>query len=530
MAHSQLTGVLRHLRRTALPHDRGMTDRQLLERFLATREAGAFEALLRRHGPMVLGICRRVLRSLHDAEDAFQATFIVLICKASSVAARESVGSWLYGVAYRTAQKARVSAARRRTKEQQMARPEALHETDDGWEALRPLLDAELGRLPDKYREPVILCDLQGLTRKEAARRLGCPEGTVSGRLSRAREMLAKRLARHGVALSGGAVALALAGNAASAGVPAPLMGSTIRAAALVAAGHAVAGALSGPAAALTEGVLQTMSLSKVKLTLAVVAAVGLLVAGWGAYQTRAAAPPQPEGTRTAPATGGPVVGAPVGNPGTIEPVKEGEKVNLPTGPAPEQVLASIDKDGKLVIKRALVQIRAVPVPPGGGPGPRPLPADPAAPPGGPVAPPVGPGGTAPAIGKVEKVTMIQTQTFDLSDVEVLDTKGKKVDAKDVAKQLKEEAVAMASLYGQPVDPLHLRVLKDGTLTFVLPAPKAVPVPLPGPNPPGFPGGPGGRPGGGGGGAPGGIGIAPPGTTTVPGIPTPPPTPAPEKP
>jgi RNA polymerase sigma-70 factor (ECF subfamily) len=527
MAHSQLTGVLRHLRRAAAPHDRGMTDRQLLERFLATREEAAFEALLRRHGPMVLGICRRVLRSLHAAEDAFQATFIVLICKASSVASRESVGSWLYGVAYRTAQKARVSAARRRTKEQQMARPEALPETDDGWEALRPLLDAELGRLPDKYREPVVLCDLQGLTRKEAARRLGCPEGTVSGRLSRARALLAKRLARHGVALTGGAVALALAQGAASACVPAPLMGSTVRAAALVAAGHAVAGALSGPAAALTEGVLQTMSLSKVKLTLAVVAAVGLLVAGWGVYQGHAA-PPQPEGTKTAPATGGPTVGAPViGNPGTIEPVKEGEKVNLPTGPVPEQVLASIDKDGKLVFKRALVQFRPVPVPPGGGG--RPLPADPAAPPGAPGAPPVGPGGPAPAIAKVEKVTMIQTQTFDLDKVEVLDAKGKKVDAKDVVKQLKEETVAMASLHGQPVDPLHLRVLKDGTLTFVLPAPKAVPVPLPGPNPPGFPGLPGGAPGAGPGGGPGvgpsGTGTAPPGTTVPSSAPPSPPKP-----
>src|SRR5262249_19731676 len=153
--------------RAALPPDRGMTDRQLLERFLATREEAAFEALLRRHGSMVLGICRRVLRSLHDAEDAFQATFIVLICKASSVATRESVGSWLYGVAYRTAQKARVSAARRRTKERQMARPEALSETDDGWGELRPLLDEELSHLPDRYREPVVLCDLQGLTRKE---------------------------------------------------------------------------------------------------------------------------------------------------------------------------------------------------------------------------------------------------------------------------------------------------------------------------------------------------------------------------
>src|SRR5262249_38733398 len=161
--------------------------------------------------------------SLHDAEDAFQATFIVLVCKASSVAARESVGNWLYGVAYRTAQKALASAARRRAKEQHMARPEELHQTEDRWGERRALIAEELSQLPDKYREPVVLCDLQGLTRTEAARRLGCPEGTVSGRLARARGLLAKRLARRGVALSGGAVALALAQGAASACVPAPL-------------------------------------------------------------------------------------------------------------------------------------------------------------------------------------------------------------------------------------------------------------------------------------------------------------------
>jgi RNA polymerase sigma factor (sigma-70 family) len=505
MANSQLNGVLRHLRRAALPHNGSpLTDGQLLERFLATREEAAFEALLRRHGPMVLGVCRRVLRSLHDAEDAFQATFIVLVCKASSVAARESVGNWLYGVAYRTAQKALASAARRRAKEQHMARPEALHQTDDRWGELRPLIDEELSRLPDKYREPVVLCDLQGLTRKEAARRLGCPEGTVSGRLARARELLAKRLARHGVALSGGAVALALAQGAASACVPAPLIGSTVRAATLVAAGHAVAGALSGPAAALTEGVLKTMCVSKVKLTLAVVAAAGLLVASWGVYHARAADPANPNGKQAPPAVGGPVVGVPAvgapAPPAKDEPAKDDEKINLPQGPAPVQVLASLDKDNKLVIKTAVAQFRPVPLPPGPG---------------------AGPGGVAaPAIGRVQAVTALQTQTYDLGEVEILDTKGKKLDKKDVVKQLKEETVAMASPFGQSVDPLHLRVLKDGMLIFVLPAPKGAPAP------PGFPGAvPGFGPGGATGGAPGGTGVAPPGTT-VPGIPTTPPTPA----
>src|SRR5260370_33749077 len=134
------------------------------------------------------------------------------------MAGRETVGNWLYGVAFRTAQKARAAAARRRVKEKQMSRPEALEE--DVWREVRPLLDRELHRLPDKYREPVILCDVEGITRKEAARRLGWPEGTLSGRLSRARVLLAKRLAGHGLALSGGAGAGVVSRKAGSAWVP----------------------------------------------------------------------------------------------------------------------------------------------------------------------------------------------------------------------------------------------------------------------------------------------------------------------
>src|SRR5258708_7814044 len=226
MAHSEMNGFLRQLRRAALRHGGGVTDGQLLECFLRAREEAAFEELVRRHGPMVLGVCRRVLLNRHDAEDAFQATFLILVRKASSIVARETVGNWLYGVAFRTAQKARAAAARRRLKEKQMAKPEAIEE--DVWRELRPLLDQELNRLPDKYREPVVLCDIEGHTRKAAALRLGCPEGTLSVRLARARVLLAKRLARHGLALSGGAVAAALSGDAAAGRVPAPLGSSTV--------------------------------------------------------------------------------------------------------------------------------------------------------------------------------------------------------------------------------------------------------------------------------------------------------------
>src|SRR5439155_22441953 len=152
-----------------------------LEAFLARRGGAGFEAVLRRHGPMVLGVCRRVLGNAHDAEDAFQATFLVLVRKAHSLRSRELLGHWLYGVAYRTAMKARAMNAKRRTKER--AAHERQPPADGADEELLQRLDAALQRLPEKYRVPVVLCELEGKTRKEAARLLGLPEGTVSWRL-----------------------------------------------------------------------------------------------------------------------------------------------------------------------------------------------------------------------------------------------------------------------------------------------------------------------------------------------------------
>src|SRR5262249_46858507 len=185
------------------------------------REESAFAALLRRHGPMVWGVCRRLL-PYHEAEDAFQATFLVLVKKAASVKPRELVGNWLYGVAHQTALKARATAARRRGREKQVAAmPEPEAAQRDLWDDLRPLLDQELSRLPDKYRAVIVLCELEGKTRKEAARHFRLPEGTVASRLATARAMLARRLARSGSAVSGGALA-ALLPPQASAGRAAP--------------------------------------------------------------------------------------------------------------------------------------------------------------------------------------------------------------------------------------------------------------------------------------------------------------------
>jgi RNA polymerase sigma factor (sigma-70 family) len=157
----RIGSVIGHLRRTALLHDRNhLTDGQLLDRFLARREEAAFEALVLRHGPMVLGVCQRVLHNAHDAEDAFQATFLVLVRKAVSIVPRDRVGNWLYGVAHRTALKAKGDAARRRAREQQVKDLPRREPAEDLWWELRPLLDAELHRLPDNYRAAVVLCDL----------------------------------------------------------------------------------------------------------------------------------------------------------------------------------------------------------------------------------------------------------------------------------------------------------------------------------------------------------------------------------
>jgi RNA polymerase sigma factor (sigma-70 family) len=273
--------LLRYLRRAAYFQDEGqLTDGQLLELFLAQREETAFEELVRRHGPMVLGVCRRVLHNEHDVEDAFQATFLVLVRKADSVQPRELVGHWLYGVAYRTALRAKALDAKRREKEKAMPRPP--DHSNGVWQDVLPLLDQEVCGLPKKYRIPVVLCDLQGKSRKEVASVLGWSEGTLSSRLARARALLGRRLTRRGVALSGGALAELVSTNGASACVPPPLLISTMKAAILVAAGQAATAACASfHAAALTEGVIRNMLFAKLKTT-ALLCAVAALAIGAG--------------------------------------------------------------------------------------------------------------------------------------------------------------------------------------------------------------------------------------------------------
>jgi RNA polymerase sigma factor (sigma-70 family) len=270
MATSPLSVVLQLLMADLTPDGDGMTDGELLARFLGSRDEDSLAALVHRHASMVWGVCRHLLNH-HDAEDAFQATFLVLVRKAADVP-REAVANWLYGVARQTAVRLRATAAKRGRRETQVVNMPELTVPEVRDADLQAVLDEELSRLPDHYRGVLILCDLEGMTRKAVARQLGIPEGSVASRLARARALLAKRLAQRGVVLSG-TVAAALSAGSASASVPPVLVASTIKATSLLVAGRA-AGVVSAKVAALTEGVVKAMFLSKLKSTVRILLCV----------------------------------------------------------------------------------------------------------------------------------------------------------------------------------------------------------------------------------------------------------------
>jgi RNA polymerase sigma factor (sigma-70 family) len=289
MPTSPLSVVLQHLLADLGPEGGGMTDGELLARFLRSRDEDALAALVRRHAPMVWGVCRRLLNH-HAAEGAFQATFLVLVRKAADVP-RQAVANWLYGVARQTAVRLRATAAKRGRRERQaMNMPEPT--VPEGRDAdLQSRVDEEVSRLPDHYRGVVVLCDLEGRTREEAARQLGVPQGTVASRLARARALLARRLTQRGVVLSGGSVAVVLSAGSASASAPPALVTSTIKAVTLVTAGQAGAGVISAQVAALAEGVVKGMSLMKLKAAGAVLFVIlGLVALGGGLLPSQAEA------------------------------------------------------------------------------------------------------------------------------------------------------------------------------------------------------------------------------------------------
>jgi RNA polymerase sigma factor (sigma-70 family) len=284
MADTPLHRAVRGLRHLlGASHAPELSDGQLLMQFATRRDESAFAELVRRHGPMVLGVCRRVLGSDHDAEDAFQATFLVLARKAAGAGRYRALGGWLHQVAYHIALRERVRSGRRQHHERQVTRvssPEAI--TDLERRELRQVLDDELRRLPEKYRTPLVLCYLEGRSNEEAARALACPVSTLGWRLGRGRELLRGRLLRRGLGLPAAAVATALVEQP-TAALGAPLAEAVVKAAVAFTKSCASASDVGRGAAALAEGVLMSMTLRKIvcATALALTIALGLGAALW---------------------------------------------------------------------------------------------------------------------------------------------------------------------------------------------------------------------------------------------------------
>jgi RNA polymerase sigma factor (sigma-70 family) len=262
-----------------------VADAQLLDRFVTVGgEAGemAFEALVERHGPMVLRICRTILRDRDDADDAFQATFLVLARQAASIRSRASVASWLHGVARRVASSARSAASRRREHERKAADLVEPFVVGPRWDDLAQVVHEEIDQLPERFRAPIVLCDMQGLTEGQAARRLGRPIGTIRSQLNRGRERLRCQLIRRGMAPASVVPLVARAGCSANAVVAPRLVSSTIPSAMQFAVARATtAGTVSAAAAALAEEFLGSMLMARIKYTvMAALVAIGIATAG----------------------------------------------------------------------------------------------------------------------------------------------------------------------------------------------------------------------------------------------------------
>jgi RNA polymerase sigma factor (sigma-70 family) len=292
----QRQSLLNSMRRAiGLGKGAGLSDADLLDRFVSQRDEAAFEVLVWRHAGLVFSACRRVLRHAQDVEDAFQATFLVLLRKSDSIRRPELLGSWLYQVAYRLALRARTTAARRALLEKPSGdEPEPCY--DPPSPDLRSMLDEELNHLPEKYRTPLVLCYLEGMTKEEAADRLGCPAGTVSSRLTRGRERLRTRLARRGMALTTAAVVLAMEKSSAFTMPPPHLVESTLRAVLLTGTGGSqVAAGLSMEAITLAKDALRAMLTAKLKMVTCCALTLAAMGGGTGLFIHRMAAAPAPQ-------------------------------------------------------------------------------------------------------------------------------------------------------------------------------------------------------------------------------------------
>jgi RNA polymerase sigma factor (sigma-70 family) len=320
MAQASIHSLLRYLRQLGGGSDSATEDATLLKRYLGEGDQSAFTALVQRYGGLVWGACTRMLPHTQDAEDAFQATFLVLARKGGSLRDPDRLGPWLHGVAYRIALKARARTLRRQQQEKALlVDPAAEAVPDLVWQELRAVLDEEVNGLPERYRLPFLLCHFEGLTNEEAARRLGCPRGTILSRLSRARDRLRQRLSRRGVTVSASLLGGVFTQHA-SASVPAGLVSATVRSSLAFAGGAEPT--LSPSISTLAEGGLHAMSVSKLKLTLLSVLALGLVGSGVGLLTSSRATPSD---TSRRAVTAPPAKG--VGEPGRLaRAVGEGDK------------------------------------------------------------------------------------------------------------------------------------------------------------------------------------------------------------
>ncbi|QEG31492.1 ECF RNA polymerase sigma factor SigE [Gemmata obscuriglobus] len=421
-------------------------DRDLLARFVNARDEDAFAELVRRHGAMVLAVCRRVTGRAHDAEDAFQAAFLVLAKRAGHLSRPELLANWLYGVAFRTALDAR--AARRRAEDRVVptaAEPACPEPPDDNAE-LRRVIDEELARLPDKYRAAVVLCDLEGLPRSAAARALGVPEGTLSSRLAHARKLLAGRLTRRGVTASVAAAGAVLTRDAAATVVPHNLTHTTVQLAARFALARGTVPPGAPPeVSSLTEGALKAMLVTRLKQTFAAgLFACGLIGVGGAlaqqlgapAVKTAPAAPEQPLVAEDAPFVAQPTKKLPEAKKIVAKGIEDDD---VPYGTFPSQAVVRIE-DGKLVRRNRVGGAELVKQVVGDQ-----------------------------TILGYQMTSSVQATAYDPADIAVFDIKGNRLSPKAWKEMLKTDVVALISSNGSLPNPRELTMFKPDTLVIVLP-------------------------------------------------------------
>lgn len=418
-----------------------VSDRDLLARFATSRDEEAFAEIVRRHGPMVLAVCRRVTGRPHDAEDAFQAAFLVLARRANHIDRPELLANWLYGVAYRTALEAR--SARRRAEEHivpvapEPAAPQPPEDVSD----LRCAIDEELAKLPEKYGTAIVLCDLEGLSRADAAARMGIPQGTLSSRLAHGRKLLANRLARRGVTASTMAVAAVLGHNA-MATIPHTLMNSTILAAMQFSPGGAAPLGVSPSVSSLTEGVLKTMLVTRLRQLFAVaLLTCGLIGVGAALAQQFDTTLPPPQDSPVA--TNEPISQQPAvpKKQAPLKSVAKGvEDEDVPYTSTPKLGVVRLE-DGKLIVRQRSYYYAEVPVVVNDGS----------------------------VMMTQQKRSGVNVAAVDAGEVAVFDMKGNRLPTKEWKEMLKTDRLALISADGSVPNPRELALFKPDTLLLVVP-------------------------------------------------------------